>query len=65
MMGSEAMTAAAQTCTECVTTPDIIVEDLKVSLDSSLFSSLLPFTPFPFTRVADKPDIHGNMRDHR
>jgi len=30
MMGSEAMKNAAHTCTECVTTPSIIVEDLKV-----------------------------------
>jgi hypothetical protein len=30
MMGPEAMKNAAYTCTECVTTPSIIVEDLKV-----------------------------------
>jgi len=38
MLGSEAMAAAAQTCTECVTTPAIIVEDLQVSIPLSAAS---------------------------
>jgi len=61
-MGAEAMRNAAQTCTEFVTTPSIIVEDLKV---------FTPFLAFLFLRAvgqdsvigqADCVDVHGYMR---
>jgi len=64
MMGSEAMRNAAQTCTECVTTPSIIVEDLNVCIPH-----FLPSYAFGLSvkiRVvigqADCVDVHGYMR---
>ena len=66
MMGSEAMRNAAQTCTECVTTPSIIVEDLKVCI-----LHFLPSYAFGLSvkiraviGQADCVDVHRYMRNH-
>jgi hypothetical protein len=63
MMGPEAMKNAAHICTECVTTPSIIVEDLKVC------RPLLPSYTFEKSnkiveQQANDVDVHGYMRSH-
>jgi len=66
MMGSEAMSNAAQTCTDCVTTPSIIVEDLKVCIPHFLpsYAFGLSVKIRVVIRQANDVDVHGYMRDH-